>query len=282
MVQAASAATAAPLRDVDRLSLNQATIQDWTLPEALDGCARHGLGWIGLWREKVVECGLERSARAVRDSGVKVSSLCRGGFFPAPTAAERRARVDDNRRAVDEAARLGTDLLVLVCGGQGGMTLASAREAVAEGLAELAPYAAGAGVRLGVEPLHPMFAADRSVIVTLAQANDLAERFPPGQVGVVVDAYHVWWDPDVAGQIRRAGPRILGFHVSDWLAPPPDVLLGRGLMGDGVIDLRGLRGAVEAAGYDGPIEVEIFNRSVWDTPGDRVLEDLKARTLAYV
>lgn len=282
MAQAPRPDPALPLPDLSRLSLNQITVNRWSLPQALDGCARHGLGWIGLWRDKVAECGLRRGAALVRDSGLRASSLCRGGFFPAPTAAERRARLEDNRRAVDEAAALGTDLLVLVCGPATDRDLEAARISVREGIAELAPYAAEAGVKLGIEPLHPMFAGDRSVVVTLAQANSIAESFPADRVGVVIDLFHVWWDPDVRDQIRRAGARVFGLHVSDWLVPLPDVLLGRGMMGDGVIQLRELRGAVETAGYRGPIEVEIFNRTIWETPGDEVLEDIKARSLAYV
>ncbi len=273
---------AQPLGDLRRLSLNQITVNRWTLPEAVDGCVRHGVGWIGLWRDKVAECGTRKSARLVRDAGLRVSSLCRGGFFPAPTAAERSARLEDNRRAVDEAAALDAGVLVLVCGPPAGKDLEASRRFVAEGIAELAPYAAEAGVRLGIEPLHPMFAGDRSVVVTLAEANDIAEGFAPDLVGVIVDAYHVWWDPDVRAQIQRAAGRILGFHVSDWLVPPPDPLLGRGLMGDGIIDLRARRAAVEAAGYEGPIEVEIFNQSIWDAPGDEVIAEIKSRTLAHV
>ena len=273
---------AAPLADVSRISLNQISINRWTLPEAVEGCARQGIGWIGLWRDKVADCGLSESARLVRDAGLRVSSLCRGGFFPARAAHALRIRREDNRRAVDEAAALGTDVLVLVCGPPLDRDLEGAREMVAEGIADLAPYAARAGVKLGIEPLHPMFAGDRSVVVTLAQALTLAEAFPPTQVGVVVDAYHVWWDPDLRTQLKRAAGRILGYHVSDWLVPPPDPLLGRGMMGDGLIDLRALRGAVEAAGYLGPIEVEIFNQAIWDTPGDEVLAMIKARSLAHV
>jgi sugar phosphate isomerase/epimerase len=282
MAEATRAEVAAPLADLSRISLNQISINGWTLPEAVEGCARHGIGWIGLWRDKVADCGLERSARLVRDAGIRVSSLLRGGFFPAAGEEALRARRDDNRRAVDEAAILGTEILVLVCGPAVDRDLEAAREQVAEGIAELAPYAAESGVTLGIEPLHPMFAGDRSVIVTLAEASSIAERFPAGQVGVIVDAYHVWWDPDLRAQVQRAAGRILGYHVSDWLVPPPDPLLGRGMMGDGVIDLRLLRGLVEATGYQGPIEVEIFNRKIWDAPGDEVLALIKERSLAKV
>ena len=282
MAEATRTITAAPLRDLSRISLNQITTNRWTLAEAVDGCARHGIGWIGLWREKVADCGLDKSARLVRDAGLRVSSLCRGGFFPARGAAALRARREDNRRAVDEAAALGTEVLVLVCGPPLDRDLEGARDQVAEGIADLEPYAAAAGVKLGIEPLHPMFAGDRSVIVTMAQATTLAERFPPDRVGVIVDAYHVWWDPDLRAQLSRAAGRILGYHVSDWLVPPPDMLMGRGMMGDGIVDLRALRGVVEAAGYQGPIEVEIFNRAIWDAPGDDVLALIKERSLAHV
>ena len=243
-----------PLSDLARLSLNQATTQRWSLREAVDGCVRAGIPWIGPWRDKVAQAGgAHASARLIREAGLRVSSLCRGGFFPAATAAEREARIDDNRRAIDEAAELGTDVLVLVCGPAPDRDIDGARQMVEDGIGTLVPYAAERGVRLAIEPLHPMYAGDRSVIVTLAQATAIVERLASPQVGVAVDVYHVWWDPDVYAQIRGAAGRILGFHVSDWLAPPPDHLLGRGLMGDGVIELRRLRAAVEAAGYTGPM-----------------------------
>jgi sugar phosphate isomerase/epimerase len=203
--------------------------------------------------------------------------LCRGGFFPAPTARERRERIEDNLRALDEAAELSASVLVLVAGPAPDRDLEAARSMVLDGIAEIAPHAAERGVRLAIEPLHPMFAGDRSVVVTLAQANTLAEHLASAAVGVAVDVYHVWWDPAVYAEIARASGRILGCHVSDWLVPPPHHLLGRGMPGDGVIEIRKLRLAVDAAGYDGPIEVEIFNQQVWDTPGDEVLATIKDR-----
>ncbi len=260
-----------PLHDLNRLSLNQYTTQHWSLQEAVDGCARVGIPWIGVWRDKVAEAGLAASARLIRDAGLGVSSLCRGGFFPAATAAEREVRIDENCRAIDEAAELGTELLVLVCGPALDRDIEAARGMVEDGIARLLPYAAERGVRLGIEPLHPMFAGDRSVVVTLAQATTLAERFDSPYVGVVADAYHIWWDPELYPQIARAGQRIAAFHVSDWLVPTPDLLMGRGMMGDGVIELRRIRTAVDAVGYSGPIEVEIFNHAIWNTPGDDVL-----------
>lgn len=265
--------------DLRRLSLNQATTQNWGMAETIDGCARAGVGWIGLWRHKVAEIGLAETAKRVRGAGLQVSSLCRGGFFPAATHLERQARIDDNLRAVDEAAELGTAVLVLVCGPAPDRDLDGARGMVEDGIRATLDHAAERGMRLAIEPLHPMYAGDRSVVVTLGQANAMAERIASPLVGVAVDVYHVWWDPDVYAEIARAGNRILGFHVSDWLVPPPDHLLGRGMMGDGVIELRRLRQAVDAAGYTGPIEVEIFNQQVWDTPGERVLAQSKERFL---
>ncbi|SFL68657.1 Sugar phosphate isomerase/epimerase [Paenibacillus sp. 1_12] len=268
--------------NIDRLSLNQITTNSWSLREAAEGCVRAEVPWIALWRNKVEETGLAESKRIIRDTGLKVSSLCRGGMFPAATAAERAARIDDNRRAIDEAAELEAEVLVLVCGPAPDRDIDGARGMVEDAIHELVPYAQERGVTLGIEPLHPMYAAERSVISTLAQATTIAEKFTPQQVGVVVDVFHVWWDPELYTQIARASGRILGFHVSDWIVPTPDMLLGRGMMGDGVIELRRIRQAVEATGYKGPIEVEIFNQTIWDRPGDEVLAEMKARYLEHV
>jgi sugar phosphate isomerase/epimerase len=262
---------------LDRLSLNQATIQSWDMRQTIDGCARAGIGWIGLWRDKLAAMGASATARHLRDAGVRPSSLCRGGFFPAATAEERAARIDDNRRAIDEAAEVDAPVLVLVSGPPADRDIDRARQQVEDGVCALVPYAADRGIKLALEPLHPMFAGDRSVVVTLGQANAMAARIASPAVGVAVDVYHVWWDPAVYAEIARAGERIVGFHVSDWLAPPPDHLLGRGVMGDGLIEVRRLREAVDAAGYAGPIEVEIFNRRVWDMPGDEVLALVRER-----
>lgn len=264
--------------DLARLSLNQATMPAWDVPQAVDGCARAGLGWIGLWRDRVAEVGLDRAVRAVRDAGLEVSSLCRGGWF---LEGPRRARRDDNRRAVEEAAALGAGCLVLVCGPAPDRDLEGARQSVAEEIASLQGEADAAGVRLAVEPLHPMFCADRSLVVTLDQALALARGAGKG-TGVVVDAYHVWWDPDLRAAIRRAAGRTLGFHVSDWIIPLPDVLDGRGMMGDGVIDLAGIRAQVDEAGYEGPIEVEIFNQALYRTDPEEALRLIADRYLEHV
>jgi sugar phosphate isomerase/epimerase len=272
-------------RALSRYSLNQATTRSWPLTDVVAASAGAGLHWIGLWREPVQAYGVDKAAKLVADAGLRVSSLCRGGFFTATEAVERRAKLDDNRRAIDEAATLGTDVLVLVSGGlpSGSRDLEGARGMVRDGLAELAPYAGERGVRLGVEALHPMFCSDRCVVSSLGQALDLAERFPASQVGVVVDAYHVWWDPEVYRQIARAGRRICSYQVSDWVVPlPADQLLGRAMMGDGAIELRRLREACDAAGYDGPVEVEIFNQRVWDTPGRQVFDTALARYREHV
>jgi sugar phosphate isomerase/epimerase len=271
-----------PFTDLKRLSLNQATTNRWSLQEAADGCARAGIPWIDVWRDKLAAVGTSQAARIVRDAGLRVSGLCRGGMFPAATAEERRARIDDTRRAIDEAATLETDALVLVCGAAPDRDIAGARAMVADAIGQLIPHARASGVRLAIEPLHPMFAAERSVITLLGEALDLAEQFDTPEVGVIIDAYHVWWDPYLYQQIRRSQGRIVGFHVSDWTIPTPHMLLGRGMMGDGVIELRRIRAAVDEAGYDGPIEVEIFNQAIWDSPGDDVLRQMCARYLEYV
>ncbi|MFC4063165.1 sugar phosphate isomerase/epimerase family protein [Planomonospora corallina] len=270
---------------MSRLSLNQWTTKRWSVAEAVDGCVRHGVEAIGLWRQDVAAQGLDETVKLVADAGLRVSSLCRGGFLTSGDAAA----LDDNRRAIDEAAALGAPCLVMVVGGLPGVVpgeplgtvdrdLAGARERVAEALDVLAPYAGERGVRLALEPLHPMYCADRAVLSTLSQALDLAERHPAEQVGVVVDTFHVWWDPRVLEQIARAGERIASYQVCDFLHPlPADVLLGRGVMGDGVIDFTPLTAAVTAAGYTGDIEVEIFNAEVWAADPDEVLARVKAR-----
>jgi sugar phosphate isomerase/epimerase len=257
---------------VNRLSLNQISTKSWSLPEAVAGCAEAGVEWIGLWRDKVAEVGVAETVRLLKRYGVKVSSLCRGGFLTGVTPeGEPVDGVADTRRAIDEAAALGTDVLVLVVGGIADNDLAASRQRVADAVGELAPYARERGVRLGLEPLHPMQCVDRSVLSTLAQALDLAEEHPAEVVGVVVDEFHVWWDPEVEASIARAGERILGFHVCDPLVPFTDPLLARALPGEGPVDHRGLRSRVEAAGYRGPIEVEVFNAELWSLPGEVAL-----------
>lgn len=259
-----------------RLSLNTATTKRWTLPEAVDGCLQAGIPGIAPWRDRVAEYGLARSAGLLRRSGLTVTSLCRGGFLT------RDGWLHDNQRAVAETAELGCDTLVLVAGGlaAGSRDLDGARDRVSAGLEQLLPPAQAHGVRLALEPLHPMFCADRSVVSTLHQALDLVAPYPADSVGICLDAYHVWWDPDVWSGITRAGRegRLHCFQVCDWLLPiPAGALLGRGHVGDGCIDVPGFADAVAATGYAGFVEVEIFNDQVWQTPGAQTLQTLVER-----
>ena len=265
-----------------RLSINHYSIRQWDLFQLVKGCRNAGITSIGLWRDKVNEVGLETARQLVHEANITVSSLCRGGFFPYSSEQERTQTLVDNQRAVDEAAALGAPLLVLVCGGIAAAGLEQSRQMVFEGISALTPYARARGVRLGIEPLHPMFTANRSVISTLAQATDLANHFPQDTVGVVIDAYHVWWDPNLYQEIDRAGSRIFAFHVSDWLVPPPDFLNGRGLMGDGCIEFSKLAAAITQAGYKDPIEVEIFNEHLWSLPGDEALALIQKRFAQFI
>ncbi|MBV9448123.1 MAG: sugar phosphate isomerase/epimerase [Streptosporangiaceae bacterium] len=263
-----------------RLSLNQATVKKLTVAQTADLCVRHGIPAIGLWRDRVAEFGLAESAAAVRAAGLYVSSLCRGGFFTHIDPRERAAALADNRAAIAEAAELGADTLVLVSGGlpTGCHDLALARRLIADAMGDLVPDAQRLGVRLGIEALHPMFCADRCVISSLGEAVELALRFPADAVGVVVDTYHVWWDARVLDDIARAAGRIVSYQVCDWVLPlPADVLLGRGHVGDGVIDFPPISAAVTAAGYDGYIEVEIFNADVWEASPDRTAATVRER-----
>jgi len=268
-----------------RLSLNQKTTDTWRLPELVHVCAEAGLRSIGLWREPVQELGVAETSRLVRSAGLRVSSLCRGGFLTSAAATDRQAALDSNRRAIDETAELEAACLVMVVGGlpAGDRDLRGARHRMVDGLGALAPYARAAGVRLGLEPMHPIYAADRGVLSTLKQALDVAELFPAQDVGVVVDTFHIWWDPDLPAQLDRAGPRICGFQVGDWITPlPPDALLARGMMGDGHIDIPSIRCMVDATGYSGDIEVEIFSRAVWNAPPQAVLETVLRRYVTHV
>ncbi len=263
-----------------RLSLNQRTTANWSLREAIDGTLAAGLESIGLWREPVAEVGLATASDWVRESGLRVSSLCRGGFFTTEEPDARRSAHENNLRAIEEAAELGAVTLVLVPGGlpEGSTDLPGARARAAEAIAELAPVAKQHGVVLGIEPMNPIFAADRGVVSTLAQALDIAEAFPADEVGVVVDTFHLWWEPGVEQQIARAAERIVSYQIGDWITPlPADTLLSRGMMGDGHIDFPAFTRAVTAAGYRGDVEVEIFNADVWATPGAEVLATMSDR-----
>jgi len=260
--------------DPGLLSINTATVRkQWSLTEIVAGCARHGIRRIAPWRDQIAATGLKEAAQRIRDAGLALSGYCRGGMFPATDRAGRRAALDDNKRAVDEALALGAPCLVLVVGGLPkdsddrivSKDIAGAREMVRDGIGELREYAHPAGMPLAIEPLHPMYAADRACVNTLAHANDLCDELGDG-VGIALDVYHVWWDPDLEREIERAGGhagRLLAYHICDWLVPTTDLLLDRGMMGDGVIDLPRIRSWMQAAGYRGPHEVEIFSANNW-------------------
>lgn len=270
------------MSDFSRLSLNSATTKKWTLAEAVDGCVRAGIPSIGPWRDIVADAGLDKAARLISDAGLQVSSLCRGGFLTAVDPAGQAAALADNRAAVLEAAALGTSELFLVVGGlaPGEKDVVAARRRVADRLEDLVPFAVEHGVRLVLEPLHPMYAADRALISTLGQALDLAAPYDAAAVGVAVDTFHVWWDPELKAQIERAGRenRIASYQVCDFNLPiAADALLSRGMMGDGVIDFATIGTWVRDAGYTGAIEVEIFNQEIWDADGDSTLATMKAR-----
>ncbi len=272
-------------KDHELLSLNTATVRkQWRLDRIIDECARRGIRAISPWRDQVADVGLETVARLLRDTGTRLSGYCRGGFFPAADAAGLAAALEDNRRAVDEAKRLDAPCLVLVVGSLPGalqgapayLDIARARGEVRDGIAATLEYARTVGMPLAIEPLHPMQAAERACINTLEQALDLCDELDPdrsGMLGVAVDVYHVWWDPKLHAQIRRAGvERLLAYHVCDWLAHTRDLLNDRGMMGDGVVELKTIRRTMEAAGYAGLCEVEIFSEDWWGRPGEEVLE----------
>ncbi len=267
------------MADLARLSLNTVTLRDqYSLAQCIEACARHGIPGIAPWRDALAELGLAQAVRRIRDAGLRVSSLCRGGLFGGAGGTP-----EENRRAIHEAHALGADCLVMVAGGlpPGSKNLEGARSAALDGLAALLPLARAAGVRLGLEPLHPMTAADRSVLCTAGQALDWVAALGDG-VGLVLDAYHVWWDPGLDAALARAsgvveGGLVCGFHVDDWLVPTTDTVFDRGMMGDGVIDLPALRRGVDGTGYAGMIEVEILSRRWWRHDPDALLTSIRER-----
>jgi sugar phosphate isomerase/epimerase len=266
------------------LSLNTATVRkQGGLLQIIDACARHGIRAIDPWRDQVAAVGLDRAARAVQDAGLELSGYCRGGMFTSDSARRVEVR-DDNRRAVDEARALGAPCVVLVVGGlpqysRAGSTpskdILAARGQVEDAIAEMMDYARSARMPLAIEPLHPAYAADRACVNTTKQALDICDRLDPkrtGALGVALDVYHIWWDPELSSQISRAGrDRLLAFHVCDWLVPTKDILNDRGMMGDGAIDIKSVRRAVEAEGFAGYSEIEIFSEDWWERPMDEVL-----------
>ncbi len=283
-------------QDHQWLSINTATVKkQWPLDRIIEECARRGIRAISPWRDQVAAVGLEKIAQQLRDTGIELSGYCRGGFYPAVDAAGRQAALQDNYRAIDEGKTLNAPCLVLVVGAlPGALTgkpeytdISRARAEVFDGIAASLEYARTVGMPLAIEPLHPMQAAERACVNTLEHALDICDALDPGRtgaLGVAVDAYHVWWDPKLEGQITRAGKsRLLAWHVCDWLTPTRDLLNDRGMMGDGVIELRKIRGYMEAAGYAGFAEVEIFSElEWWQRPGEYVLDTCIARHKSVV
>ncbi|GGO83926.1 hypothetical protein GCM10011348_28980 [Marinobacterium nitratireducens] len=264
---------------LDLLSINTATFGYQTgLDETVELLARQGVGGIAPWRKEVEALGADRAARLIRDAGLKVSGYCRTSYFPAATRALRKAAIDDNLKALEDAATLGASCYVAVVGsiGSDNPSLADARQQTLEGLLKLAERARELKVPIALEPLHPMYAGDRSCLCTLAQALDwcdIIDAEQPGSVGVAADVYHLWWDPALETQLARAGERLLAYHVSDWLVPTEDLLTDRGMMGDGVIELPAIRNQVEKAGYTGLVEVEIFSsKNWWQKPPEETLQ----------
>lgn len=267
-----------------QLSINTATLWDRSFKEVAEGLRKFGIRGIAPWRNRIAEIGVREARRIIDDCGLTVTGLCRGGMFPASDPAGRQTAIDDNLRAIDEAAALGARCLVMVCGGLPAESkdLSEARKMVRDGLWSVLPHARASGVPIAIEPLHPMTTAERSCINTLRYALDLCDELDPvrsGAIGVAVDAYHVWWDPELKKQIERAGKsRLHAFHVCDWLVPTSDLALDRGMMGDGVIDLPLLRSWMESAGYEGMHEVEIFSKNNWwKRPVEDVLDVCKDR-----
>jgi sugar phosphate isomerase/epimerase len=270
---------------LELLSLNTATVRKQApLDRIIEAAVARGIGLIDPWRDQVQTIGVEKIARHMRDAGVRLSGYCRGGFYTGANAKELAAALHDNRRAIDEAKALGSPCLVLVVGSLPGALSGKpqsidsmlARSQVRDGIAASLDHARSVGMPLAIEPLHPMQAADRACVNTLEQALDLCDELDPGNtgaLGVALDAYHVWWDPKLTAQIKRAGAgRLLAYHICDWLLPTRDLLNDRGMPGDGVIELKKLRGVVEAAGYQGAVEIEIFSDAWWSRPMEEVLD----------
>jgi len=257
--------SADPLTDLSRLCIHTITTKPWNIDEAAKNYSAGGVKGITVWRDALSGRDIKNTGDMLRQHDLSVVSLCRGGFFPSNDASKRMAAIDDNRRAIDEAVKLGTNLIVLVCGADPSQSLEDSRNHIYDGIMAVLPDAEAAGVKLAIEPLHPMYADTRSAINTIAQANDMAEKINSPWIGVAVDVYHLWWDPHLETEIKRCGEHnnLLAFHICDWKSPTVDILYDRGLMGEGCIPLRKIRSWVEATGFNGFIEVEIFSNIYW-------------------
>ena len=257
--------SAKPLTDLSQLCIHTITTKPWSIEEAAKNFSGAGVKGITVWRDALEGRNIKQTGQMLRDHGLEIVSLCRGGFFPNIDVAKRNVAVDDNKRAIEEAAELGTSLVVLVCGSDPKQSLEDSRKQIRDGIETIVPHAKSAGIKLAIEPLHPMYADTRSAINTLAQANEMAEKINSPSVGVAVDVYHLWWDPALEQEIKRCGEKenLLAFHICDWNVPTKDLLLDRGLMGEGCIPVKKIRSWVEATGFKGFYEVEIFSTTWW-------------------
>jgi sugar phosphate isomerase/epimerase len=253
------------ITDLSQLCIHTITTKPWSIEEAATNFSSAGVKGITVWRDALDGRNIRQTGQMLRDAGLTIVSLCRGGFFPALEKVKRQTAIDDNKKAIDEAAALGTTLVVLVCGAEPRQSLTDSRNQIREGIETLLPHAEAAGVRMAIEPLHPMYADTRSAVNTMAQANDLAEAIRSPWVGVAVDVYHLWWDPALETEIKRCGREnnLMAFHVCDWNVPTTDFLLDRGLMGEGCIPVPTIRAWAEEAGFKGFYEVEIFSNKFW-------------------
>ena len=254
------------LSDLSRLCLHTITTKPWTIEQAAKNFSEAGIRGITVWRDALNGRDINQTGQLLRETNLEIVSLCRGGFFPHISSTGRQEAIDDNRKAIDEAEALGAPLIVLVCGAVPGQSLSESRKQIRDGIAAVLPYAEAAGVKLAIEPLHPMYADSRSAINTLCQANNLAEELNSPWLGIALDVYHLWWDPNLEQEIKRCGQNdnLSAFHICDWKCPTLDMLNDRGLMGEGCINIKEIRGWVEESGFKGFIEVEIFSNLYWD------------------
>ena len=274
---------AEPLNDFSRLCVHTITTKGWELEEAIDRYAEADVSGITVWRQWLDGRDPAIAGERIRASGLEVVSLCRGGFYPALEEKSREKAIKDNMQAIEDAAAMGAPLVVLVCGAIPGQSLVESRKQITDGIAATLPLAESLGVKLAIEPLHPMYADDRSAINTLASANDVCDELNHPLVGIAFDVYHLWWDPDLAAQTKRTAEanRLFAYHACDWMTPTTDLLNDRGLMGEGCIDLRAIRGMVEGAGFDGMIEVEVFSNRWWEKPTEEFLQAIKQSYLNH-
>jgi sugar phosphate isomerase/epimerase len=270
------------MEDVSKLAIHSMTTKPWDIETAADKYAAADVPAITVWRQWLEGRELKTVKQLLDNNGLDVAAHCRGGFFPAKKATDRQTAIDDNLRCIDEAAAIGAPMVVLVCGAVPGQSLEESRKHISDGIAACLPHAESAQVKLAIEPLHPMYADDRSAVNTLAQANDMCEAIDSPWLGIAADVYHIWWDNHLEAEIKRAGERIFGFHVCDWRTPTTDLLLDRGLMGEGCINIPQIRGWVEDAGFTGYNEVEIFSTRLWESDQDQFLTDIKQAYLTHV